>query len=298
VFTLGFTVPVDAIVLPYYSFGTVTSFSLQVFHQIHLPFASQSNIPSDFWEKAKSLGDRVQRYTRDTLHNATTAYPAVAEQINKSKAIAQDVVEAVVQFRNVAVDQMHTTSSLDIDSISDELGRSFDTIIKLLQEEFPSPDQAPNHEERALIVSKVLTDVEEKTVEVLLRHDVNEAHTRSMFNKLRPIIQNLVVLIGDIIEQYPTLLEMLLFSISILVVPEAWILRPVLSLFGFGPYGPIKGSAAAWAQRFFWGAAVKEGSWFSRLQRAAMKFPEIPKVPKEVSCCGRRPVRKLVHNFL
>ena len=31
------------------------------------------------------------------------------------------------------------------------------------------------------------------------------------------------------------------------------------------------GSSAAWAQRTFWGAAVKKGSWFSALQRAGMK---------------------------
>jgi len=153
---------------------------------IDLPFAMQSNVPSDFGERAKSL-------------------LAVTEQIDKSKAIAKDVVEAVVQFRNgnVTIDQMHSASSLDIDGISDELGRSFDSIFKfnISQEEIPSP------EERALIVSKVLTDVEEKTVEVFLRHEVNEAHTRSAFCRLTPAVQGLVVLIGDMIEQRPTLLE-------------------------------------------------------------------------------------------
>ncbi|KAG9308587.1 hypothetical protein JVU11DRAFT_11691 [Chiua virens] len=30
------------------------------------------------------------------------------------------------------------------------------------------------------------------------------------------------------------------------------------------------GSAAAWLQRYFWGAAVKSGSWFAWLQAAGM----------------------------
>ncbi|KIP05248.1 hypothetical protein PHLGIDRAFT_19771 [Phlebiopsis gigantea 11061_1 CR5-6] len=55
-----------------------------------------------------------------------------------------------------------------------------------------------------------------------------------------------------------------------MLIPQGFILRPLLSLIGFGPFGPIKGSTAAWAQRRFWGAAVAKGSWFSVLQRAGM----------------------------
>lgn len=96
---------------------------------------------------------------------------------------------------------------------------------------------------------------------------------------------------GDINEQHPRLLPMLAFSVAGMLIPESWILRPLLSLFGFGPAGPVKGaqrshsynmaqfnpvgSAAAWLQRYFWGAAVRAGSWFSLLQAAGMGM--IPK---------------------
>jgi hypothetical protein len=75
-----------------------------------------------------------------------------------------------------------------------------------------------------------------------------------------------------------------------ILVPEAWILRPLLSVMGYGLYGPVKGTQAiddyrwagltcdgfpgtpaAWAQFQFWGAAVKKGSWFAILQKAGMK---------------------------
>ncbi|KAK7681796.1 hypothetical protein QCA50_015143 [Cerrena zonata] len=46
----------------------------------------------------------------------------------------------------------------------------------------------------------------------------------------------------------------------------------VLRGLGFGSAGPVKGSIAAWAQNFFFGAAVPEGSWFSLLQRAGMSL--------------------------
>lgn len=221
-----------------------------------LSFPSSDSIPSNFWEIAASLGELVQSYTRNLLHDTTTSYPAVAEQIDKMKANTKDLVDSVAQFRNVAMP--HTNSSLD--SISDELGNSFDSILKLLQEEFPPPEQAPNHEERALMASKVLMAVEEKMIDVLSKYDVNEDHVRSTLGELRPTIQNLVVVtgrrsfifsnshgqfhnqrLGDIVELYPGLLDLLFFSISILVIPEGWLLRPLLSLIGFGPYGPIKG---------------------------------------------------------
>ena len=93
--------------------------------------------------------------------------------------------------------------------------------------------------------------------------------------------------IGDINEQHPQLLTTLVFSVATLLIPESWILRPFLSLLGFGPAGPIKGalkhqnhtfeahvsavgSAATWLQRRFWGGAVRAGSWFALLQAAGM----------------------------
>ncbi|EKM51195.1 uncharacterized protein PHACADRAFT_263206 [Phanerochaete carnosa HHB-10118-sp] len=94
---------------------------------------------------------------------------------------------------------------------------------------------------------------------------------RVSFDKLVPCIEKLVVVTGDLAEQHPILLDTLLFSATAMLIPESWILRPLLSLFGFGPFGPVKGSSAAWAQRTFWGAAVKKNSWFSALQRAGMK---------------------------
>ncbi|OSX55995.1 hypothetical protein POSPLADRAFT_1063127 [Postia placenta MAD-698-R-SB12] len=56
-----------------------------------------------------------------------------------------------------------------------------------------------------------------------------------------------------------------------MLIPEEWILDPLIQLFGIGPSGPEKGSIAAWAQRTFFGAEVKAGSWFSLLQSAGMK---------------------------
>jgi len=92
----------------------------------------------------------------------------------------------------------------------------------------------------------------------------------------------MLVTTGDLIELHPLLLDTIIFSGTVLLIPEAWLLRPFLSLAGFGPYGPVKGSAAAWVQRRFWGAAVAEKSWFSHLQSAGMKFRVPPGLGKKI----------------
>ncbi|KAJ6538449.1 hypothetical protein DFH09DRAFT_1176912 [Mycena vulgaris] len=64
--------------------------------------------------------------------------------------------------------------------------------------------------------------------------------------------------------------KVLLLVGPFLLIPNYWFLRPILSAFGFGPIGPIKGTAAAWAQRFFYGAAVGKGTWFAFLTSVGM----------------------------
>jgi len=87
---------------------------------------------------------------------------------------------------------------------------------------------------------------------------------------ITPLIEAIIVTTGDLHELHPTLLEVTVVAGSLLILPELPIIRPILSVFGFGPSGPVKGSLASNAQRFFFGAAVPRGSWFARLQQAGM----------------------------
>lgn len=48
--------------------------------------------------------------------------------------------------------------------------------------------------------------------------------------------------IGVIVERHPQLLPILAFSVVGMFIPESWILRPFLGLFGFGPAGPLEGA--------------------------------------------------------
>ena len=51
---------------------------------------------------------------------------------------------------------------------------------------------------------------------------------------------------GQVIDEHPILGETLLFAGTALIIPEDWLLRQVLSLFGFGPSSPVKGVVDRW----------------------------------------------------
>ena len=45
---------------------------------------------------------------------------------------------------------------------------------------------------------------------------------------------------GQVIDEHLILVEILLFVGAALIIPEAWLLRQVRHLFGFGLYGPVE----------------------------------------------------------
>ena len=146
--------------------------------------------------------------------------------------------------------------------VSDDLSALFESILEQLAKEFPAPDKAPNHEERRSLVRETLRRLEEGTLSLSEKWGVPENTARELFLTIGPVVESLVVTTGmsflhvpvrslntrflplhpgDLVEQHPTILEIMLFSGAILLIPESWILRPLLTGFGFGPNGPIKG---------------------------------------------------------
>jgi len=128
------------------------------------------------------------------------------------------------------------------------------------------------------MVVAVLDKAEQGLLDLARKHGMSEdglERVRESFGLLKPRIEKLVVITGDLVEQHPVIFSALISSAVAMLIPESWILRPLLSVMGYGPYGPIKGSPAAWAQRRFWGATVKKGSWFAILQKAGMKGTSI-----------------------
>ncbi|EED83178.1 predicted protein [Postia placenta Mad-698-R] len=200
----------------------------------------------DFWERAAQLGDLARKYAESHISQVQSTYPH--EGVGTIKDAISQMVSCATGFKALIIKQTSLRTARDtsnsetvsddvssealVDDIVDKVDKILAELLEELSVAFPPPDHAAHHAEREIQVSKIL---------------------------------------GDIAEQHPDLVEILLITAVFMIIPEGWILRPVARLFGIGPYGPVKGSTAAWAQRTFYGAEVKAGSWFAHLQRAGMK---------------------------
>jgi len=236
----------------------------------------------DFWSDAIALGSSLEKYGEELLHNVSSQLPSGAGVI-RFKAAMQATVTSSHGLRDVlqASAGAHAGDT-NLELFSAELGEELQVLLNKLQEAFPPPDHAPHHEERKATVHKVLEDVEQALVKMAVKYQVPEDTIRSHFDNVKIHLEDAIVTIGDLVEEHPYITEALLvYGVSIML-PEAWLARRLLGLFGFGAEGPIKGSAAAWAQRTFFGAAVSKNSWFSHLQRAGMKFNFPPGSGKKI----------------
>ncbi|KIY61323.1 hypothetical protein CYLTODRAFT_495310 [Cylindrobasidium torrendii FP15055 ss-10] len=108
------------------------------------------------------------------------------------------------------------------------------------------------------------------------KYDLPEDETRDSWNNFAHEFLQLLRLIGEFVKAHPTLVANILFFIGTGFLGSAVpvFLRPILAFFGFGAQGVMRGTAAAWAQRYFWGGAVGAGTWFAQLQRAGMVAAE------------------------
>ncbi|KAH9834881.1 uncharacterized protein C8Q71DRAFT_766877 [Rhodofomes roseus] len=221
-----------------------------------------------FWHDTLSLGQRAQNYATFLVDEAAkTVDKSTAARLGHVQAMMLTIVSDAEDLRGV-IAQMQGNS---VDDISHVIEKLFADLFEELKDQFPPPDHAPNHEERRGHVSLVIRRVEEVLIKFCVQHGMQEQHARARLGPIMKHVQDVVVTIGDLAEQHPVLLETILISAIMYIIPESWFLRPLFRLFGMSPEGPIKGSAAAWAQRTFYGGYIPKGSWFSHLQRAGMK---------------------------
>ncbi|KIJ61023.1 hypothetical protein HYDPIDRAFT_97461, partial [Hydnomerulius pinastri MD-312] len=223
--------------------------------------------PFMFWERAEALGQILQNYVQQMLKEADKDYGF--HKFTDITSTMDHIISSTSAFRG-DIQRTLETHNITIHQFSQELEGFFELIVNRLEDEFPSPDKAPSHAERAVMVNYVLDQTEETLLHLTARSGIQGDIVVNYFSVLRPHVEVLTVAVGDVIEQHPNLIATAVCSVAVLLIPEWWLLRPLFSMFGFGPGGPVKGSVAAWLQRRFWGGTVKSGSWFALLQEAAM----------------------------
>ncbi|KAF8421547.1 hypothetical protein L210DRAFT_3459599 [Boletus edulis BED1] len=228
--------------------------------------------PPDFREMVNKTEKKLQDHVRRLLE-AASSYFKTAKFTDVTSAM-NHIVSATAIFRNNIKGPLEA-HHITFDTLTKQLEGVFTAIAKDL-EKIPPPDKAPGHAERGKMVDKILDDTEQALIKLASSYGIDEMAITTFLSALTPHVLTLMVTIGDINEQYPQLRSTLIFSVVVLLFPESWFLRPFLSVLGFGPIGPVRGSAAAWLQKRFWGAAVEPGSWSSFLQAAGMGvLPEL-----------------------
>ena len=222
--------------------------------------AASGSLPLPSWDRIASFGSGLLKQADEDLNNAIKQWP-IKEDVESFRATFRELLYSANAIR-ANFSHIAEKRGLTFEDISDELGDAFQAVLKELKAAFPPPDQAPSHEARQNMTRTALRKVEQALLDFARKQDVPEENVealRASFDKLVPIVEKLVVItgapalsggvtcayhvVGDLAEQHPILLDTLLFSATALLIPESWILRPLLSLFGFGPFGPVKGTS-------------------------------------------------------
>ncbi|KAF8213972.1 hypothetical protein K438DRAFT_1802660 [Mycena galopus ATCC 62051] len=225
------------------------------------------------------LGDAARRYGETLIEGAAAMSKDAREKIGAlrermntvvqaARALHDDIQATMLEKRQIDSDTNDATESAG--DFSGDLERAFGTVLDEMQVIFPAPEEALVHGERQKVVAATLDKVGTALVTVCVKYKMDEERVRSLWEVIREAIEKLIVLLGDVAEQHPLLIEVLLFAFMLLVSDQIWFLRRLLRILGFGQAGPMKGTAASWAQRVFYGPAVSKGSWFSFLQKTAM----------------------------
>ncbi|KAK7681777.1 hypothetical protein QCA50_015124 [Cerrena zonata] len=226
----------------------------------------------DFWKQANSLGRQLQIYSESLLDDAKRQVQEASGHIEEVRQIVHELITSANHLQTYMVSRL--TNGVTTKSLSQAFEDALLPILEKVHEIAAAPGVALrlDHNERKRAVRELLKRIEEIIVIFGTKHGLDEAVLRKYLEPILALILKLVVLIGDLSEQHPILRNILIVTVIGMIIPESWVLRTILRIFGFGPGGPVKGSAAAWAQRYFYGASVKKGSWFAYLQRAGMKL--------------------------
>ncbi|KAF9529428.1 hypothetical protein CPB83DRAFT_765014 [Crepidotus variabilis] len=227
------------------------------------------------WDAPQPLSDKLMEYANEKMSEALDAYPDAVEKVHAFKEAISSFLVNIKEFE-IQTQQLLQTKGFNHEEVKKTLGEKVDNILEQLTEEFKTPlpeNQDERYEQREEIVDWTLDKLETALVDVYRAYGVSELDTRAKFQGAKENIKSIVMIIGNVAEAHPELVEILIISGVCLLLPEAWIARPLMKAFGFVADVAVGSrSVAAWTQRTFYRVAIGKGSWFAWLQKAAMKI--------------------------
>lgn len=145
----------------------------------------------DFWECAGSHIDLVRSY----VDNLLAKVEGSADKIDDFKKKMEEIVSKTGEFR-VQIQTAADAHDVTLEHVSEEFGIAFDAVLEHLKVTFPSPDKAPSHPERQVMVSTALELVEQHVVGICGKYAIPESDVRAYFKSINPIIEGLIVTAG------------------------------------------------------------------------------------------------------
>ncbi|KIP05044.1 hypothetical protein PHLGIDRAFT_129110, partial [Phlebiopsis gigantea 11061_1 CR5-6] len=105
------------------------------------------DLPS--WNETVGVVAGLLHKTDEALNRTAREYN-ISDKVEELRSTFGDVVKIAAEFR-VHMKELKQRG-MALDDVSDELGVAFDGVLTHMKHAFPSPDQAPSHEERQAMV--------------------------------------------------------------------------------------------------------------------------------------------------
>lgn len=150
-----------------------------------------------FWREVATSSDKAREYAEARL-NDFQSDPEKTAQITEFRALDNELVTAGNELQAV-VDNAAQAGNADAQHVNENDGNSekpFGSIFERLQAAFPPPDHAPGHEERQRSIHNALAEVQTALANFLLQLGVPEESFRGVLDKLFPVLERIMVLIG------------------------------------------------------------------------------------------------------
>jgi len=224
-----------------------------------------------FLEEAQKLGPQIGHAVLDEI---VKVYDGAAQFVTDLKNVTEQVVRHS-RKTGIELQEIIEKNNITMTELTRRLEKRISEIELGLKDKVDKVDRRRSEDSadaRAQVVVQVLDEVQVAYVVVVTEAGVPQGQAEDQYDELAGHVKAIFLIIGEFINKYPILLDVVIFVVSMLLIPEIPIFRSVFLLLGFGLKGPVKGSVAAWLQSRLWGRAVARGSWFAILQKAGMKL--------------------------
>ena len=195
------------------------------------------------------------------LKDMAEEYNDVSDKVQHFQEKLNKIVEHAAELKQQLLD-----SNIDLVVLHDYMTQEAAKVVENLQKEFDTPlpdemDERTHHREE--MISKGIDGLEVAFVDVCVQSGrMSEEDARRAFGPIKVTIHDWLLIAGmfqvcrhirgntdktnrregNIVDKHPVLVETIIISAVCLLIPEGAFLRPILSAFGFGPTGPIKGT--------------------------------------------------------